>query len=115
MTHDLDKSFIMTIEKVKNIYSDEVRLALLEQSINNIDATLIRFEKRFDQIDDRFNKIDDRFNKIDDKFSKIDVKFEKLNETMLSHFKWTIVMIFGLYSTVIWSLLGAVGKAFHWF
>jgi predicted nucleic acid-binding Zn-ribbon protein len=47
----------MTTQKIKDSYSDDVRLALLEQSINNINNTLVRFEKRFDQIDDKFERI----------------------------------------------------------
>jgi len=54
---------------IKDHYSDDVRLALLEQSINNINDTLIRFEKRFDQLD-----------------YKID-----------SNNKWTLGLISGLY------------------
>ena len=44
----------MATDKIKDHYSDDVRLALLEQSINNINNTLVRFEKRFDQLDDKF-------------------------------------------------------------
>ena len=59
----------MTTQKIKDNYSDEVRLALLEQSINNINDTLIRFEKRFDQLD---------------------MKIDSLH-------KWTLGLIRGLY------------------
>lgn len=59
----------MSTQKIKDHYSDDVRLALLEQSVNNINDTLIRFEKRFDQLD-----------------SKID-----------SNNKWTVGLISGLY------------------
>lgn len=34
----------MSVEKIKNQYSDETRLALLEQAITNINNTLIRME-----------------------------------------------------------------------
>jgi len=47
----------MTTQKIKESYSDDVRLALLEQSINNINNTLVRFETRFDQIDSKFERI----------------------------------------------------------
>lgn len=35
--------------------NEETRLALLEQSIRHIDATLLRFEHRFDQLDSRMD------------------------------------------------------------
>jgi len=36
-------------------YNEDTRLALLEQSISHIDATLLRFEHRFDQLDSRMD------------------------------------------------------------
>lgn len=59
----------MATDKIKDHYSNDVRLALLEQSIVNINDTLVRFEKRFDQLD-----------------TKID-----------SNHKWTLGLISGLY------------------
>jgi uncharacterized coiled-coil protein SlyX len=84
----------MSNEKIKNIYSDEVKLALLEQSINSINQTLIRFESRFD---------------------RLDLKLEKMSDKIDSHFKWTVGLIFGLYATALGTMIGAVGKAYHWF
>jgi uncharacterized coiled-coil protein SlyX len=52
----------MTTQKIKDTYSDDVRLALLEQSINNINSTLVRFEKRFDQIDAKIDKLDTKID-----------------------------------------------------
>lgn len=66
----------MSTQKIKDSYSDDVRLALLEQSITNINDTLVRFEKRFDQIDAKFDKLD----------TKIDASQ-----------KWCIGLISGLY------------------
>jgi peptidoglycan hydrolase CwlO-like protein len=66
----------MATQKIKDTYSDDVRLALLEQSINNINSTLVRFEKRFDQIDAKIDKLD----------TKID-----------TNQKWCIRLISGLY------------------
>lgn len=59
----------MSSQKIKDAYSDDVRLALLEQSIVNINNTLVRFERRFDQLD-----------------AKID-----------SNNKWTVGLVSGLY------------------
>ena len=39
-------------------FSEDTRLALLEQSIDHLNATLQRFEKRFDHIDAKFDHID---------------------------------------------------------
>ena len=95
---------MMTIEKVKNIYSDEVRLALLEQSINNIDATLIRFEKRFDSIDNEFKDIK--------------TEFKEVRKEMKSDFRWIFGLTLGLGGTGLGFILGLGGimaHGFHWF
>lgn len=89
-------------------YSDDTRLALLEQSIIHINETMLRMEHRFDKIDERFNKLDERFNKIDDRFDKIDAKID-------SHFRWNLSLTFGLYAMAVTGLLGALGKAFGWY
>ncbi len=54
----------ITTQKIKDTYSDDVRLALLEQSINNINNTLIRFEKRFDQIDLNIKEMRTHFDRL---------------------------------------------------
>lgn len=75
----------MSTQKIKDTYSDDVRLALLEQSINNINETLIRFEKRFDQID-----------------AKTD-----------SNHKWTLGLISGLYLLIGSALITVLIKFIH--
>jgi hypothetical protein len=75
----------MSTEKIKSTYNDDVRLALLEQSINNINDTLVRFEKRFDQIDSRMD----------------------------SHFKWIMTGIFGTYALIISALVTFIIKFVH--
>ena len=58
----------MSSEKIKDQPNDEVRLAIVEHTIKTINDTLVRFEKRFDQLD-----------------AKLD-----------SQFKWTLTIIAGL-------------------
>ncbi len=77
----------MTTQKIKDTYSDDVRLALLEQSINNINSTLVRFEKRFDQIDEKFDRAN---SNIRDMRTHFDTKID-------SNHKWTLGLISGLY------------------
>lgn len=71
--------------KIKDSYSDETRIALLEQSINNINNTLNRFEKRFDQLD-----------------AKID-----------SNNKWSVGLISGLYILLGSAFITALIKFVH--
>ena len=99
----------MSNEKIKNIYSDEVKLALLEQSINSINQTLIRFESRFDQIT---KEIKDNNKNLE---SRLDVMSKELKSDSRSNFFWVLGSILGLYGTAFVTLLGAVGKAYHWF
>ena len=75
----------MTTQKIKDIYSDDVRLALLEQSINNINNTLIRFEKRFDQLESEGR----------------------------THFKWCMGGIFGTYAMMLTSIITIIFKFSH--
>jgi hypothetical protein len=82
----------MTSQKIKDNYSDDVRLALLEQSINNINDTLVRFEKRFDQQD---------------------VKIDQLRDEGRSHHKWTLGLISGLYFIFASSLITILIKFIH--
>lgn len=71
--------------KIKDNYSDETRIALLEQSITNINDTLVRLEKRFDQLD-----------------YKID-----------SNNKWTLGLISGLYILLGSAFITALIKFVH--
>lgn len=61
-------------------HTDDTRLALLEQSINNINDTLKSFEKRFDKLD----------NKLDNLEKKVDSGFKDFNNRLWSNFLWTI-------------------------
>jgi hypothetical protein len=54
----------MSTQKIKDSYSDDVRLALLEQSITNINDTLVRFEKRFDKIDANISDMRSHFDRL---------------------------------------------------
>ena len=105
-------------------FSEDTRLALLEQSIDHLNATLMRFETRFDQIDAKFNQMDGKFNQMDGKFNQMDVKFgqmdvkfgqmdakfEKLDSRIDSNFKWLLsIMIAGFGS-----VLGIIAHVQHW-
>ena len=79
----------MKAEKLHSSYSDDVRLALLEQSIGTINDTMVRFEKRFD---------------------KIDTKLDKLNDKINAQLLWLL----GIGSTVALSVIGLMAKGFHW-
>ena len=80
----------MSTEKIKNMYSDEVRLALLEQSINNINTTLIRFEKRFDQLDERYNQMESSI--------KVDIR-------------WLFSIMIGGFA----GMFAIMAHGFHWY
>lgn len=89
----------MSAEKIIQDFSNERRLTILEESINNINNTLVRFEKRFDQIDA--------------KFEKIDSKFERLESENKTHFRWVIGSILGLYAMVTSILVTVIVKLVH--
>lgn len=111
----------MASEKIKNGYSDDVRLALLEQSINNINNTLIRFEKRFDQIDSRFDHVESKLFSIESKFdykltsidSKFESRFDKMESNNRSYFRWTMGLISGIYLIYGSALITVIVKFIH--
>jgi hypothetical protein len=76
----------MKTEKIKDSYSDDVRLALLEQSITNINDTMIRFEKKFD---------------------KLDSDIANIHKDLKSDFRWILIIIAGLAAII--------AHGFHWF
>lgn len=79
-----------TAERLEVIMKpQEIRVALLEQSIGHINDTLIRIEKRFDRLE---IFVSDRFDRVDKKFDGIDGKVETLREKMDSTTKWLIGM-----------------------
>ena len=81
--------------------SHETRISLLEQSITNINETLIRFEKRFDKLD---QKIDQGFkdvnNRIDQTNNKIDQGIKDINGRMWTNFFWMLGGFAGILSLV---------------
>ncbi len=90
---------------------ENTQIALLKQSIEHINETMMRMEKRFDQLDHRFDylekKMDDGFSKIDKKFDKVDEKLEKLDDKIehvrrqsWSQFRWIIGAIVALFVTI---------------
>lgn len=80
----------MTTEKIPHQHSEDTRIALLEQSINNINNTLVRFEKRFD---------------------RIDAKLESMQIESNSDFRWLVKFII---STSV-GLSALMAHGFHWF
>lgn len=120
------------------ISSEEARIMLLEQKNDDFHQTLKRLESKIDNLDNKLDSkidaLDTKFetkfdaldNKFETKFDALDTKFEskykaldnKLdsqNTKIDSHFRWTVGLIFGLYATAFATLLGTVGKAYHWF
>lgn len=91
--------------------SNEERLTRLEITIENINHTLYRLDKRFDEVDKRFELIDKKFELIDNKIDKLrsDINGNNIdiNNRLWMLFRWMIGLIFGL--AVI------MGHGFHWF
>jgi len=88
------------------------RIAILETTILNINATLLDLrqdmKRGFDRVDTKFdalekkmdNKLDVLENKMDSKFdaleTKVDSKFDTLQNRLWSNFLWLMGMIIGL-------------------
>ena len=75
---------ISATEETKHISDDRrilVKVALLEQSVDQIQKTLDRIDKRFDYLDKRFDNLDKKIEKID---MKIDRTFKWVITTVIS-------------------------------
>jgi uncharacterized coiled-coil protein SlyX len=75
---------------------NDVRIAIVENTIGHINETLIRMEKRFD--------------KIDEKLETMDKKIDSINNRMWTNFLWLL----GVMSAFSVGLLGIIAKGFHW-
>jgi uncharacterized coiled-coil protein SlyX len=113
------KSPIEEPTKLHKKNNHDVRIALLEQSISNINETMIRFEKRFDRIDEKLDKITKNF---DDKLQKFELKFEKLENNVISKLEsfnnrlWiNFYWILGTMFTLSCAGAGILAKGFGWF
>lgn len=97
--------------KIRKDDTNDVRLALLEQSINNINETMIRMEKK---IDKGFDQVDKRFDKIEievKEFKKeINSKIESFNSRLWVNFYW----ILGTMFTLSCAGAGILAKGFGW-
>ncbi|MDP3560046.1 MAG: hypothetical protein Q8R79_06855 [Legionellaceae bacterium] len=83
-----------------------------ERRFDQIDARFDRMEERFDKVDKRFDKVDERLRQVDEKFNILETK---LRSEMQSNFHWLIGLMSGLYLIVITTLMGFVGKAYGFF
>ncbi len=81
--------------------SQEVRLALLEQSITHVNETLLRIDNRLSSIE----------SKIERKFDEVDKKLEKFDGRLWTNFYWILGTVFTLSSV----LAGLMAKGFNWF
>src|SRR6202166_4850436 len=109
--------------KIRKQDTNEVRLALLEQSIYNINETLIRFEKKFDKIDDKLDFMDKKLEKkmevleinLGKKMETLEInvttKLEIFNGRLWSNFYWLLGAMF----TLSCAGAGILAKGFGWF
>lgn len=104
----------MTLPKRGNKMGNDERIAVLETTINHIDASLIGITQELRRLNERIdsfsNRMDGKFDSIDGKFNyieeKLDKKFDKLNDRLWTLFFW---MIAGFAS-----ILGIMAHGFHW-
>lgn len=68
-------------------YTNETRVALLEQSISYIYESLQRMDTRFDRLEE---KIEQGFRQINERFEIIDGRFENVHSRIDSNNKWLI-------------------------
>ena|SRR5271154_4777994 len=88
---------------------EELRLALLENDNKGILLELKYINIKIDELDKKFN------NKFDALDNKLEINIAALDQKINSNFHWLMGSIFGLYATVIGTLLTALAKSLHWF
>jgi len=87
-------------DMTKIIQEHEGRVTRIELSVESINQTLLRLEKRIDSID---SKMDITLKSLD---TKMDSGFKSLNDRLWNNFYW---MIGGFTS-----ILGILAKVLHW-
>ena len=94
--------------KIRKDDNNDVRLALLEQSINNINDTMIRFERRFDKLDTELKEFRQDVNS---KLETFNNRLETFNNRLWVNFYW----ILGTMFTLACAGAGVLAKGFGWF
>jgi uncharacterized coiled-coil protein SlyX len=67
-------------------HTEDTRIALLEQSINNINDTMLRMEKRFDRLE----------SKVDNISKEMKEGFKDCNNRIWNNFYWNLAALTGL-------------------
>lgn len=84
----------MKAHKYEVNMKDDTRIALLEQSIGHVNETMLRIEKRFDDVDKRFDKVDNRFDKLEEEIKSV-------RQLTWSHFRWIMGTLVTLFATIV--------------
>lgn len=84
------------LQKRGNNMSNDERIAVLETTINHIDASLMGLRQDMKSLQ----------NNIDNLNNKIDNRFDKLNDRLWSLLTWTIGGFVGV--------IGIMAHGFHW-
>lgn len=94
------KKDFMTVSIKEMPMKNDVRLALLEASIKNIDETLKRIEKKLETFDSKFDHLGKR----------VDDKSQSINNRLWSNFLWLV----GFGITLYGSLFVIIAHALKW-
>lgn len=93
----------------------ETKVAILENTVSNINETLLRMERRFDKIDERFDKIDQKFEKMDQRLNQLQNdthnNFIRVYEKIDGSAKWLI----GLGVSVFFSAATLGFSVYHFY
>lgn len=78
---------------------------LKAELVQEIVASEVRTNAKFERIDEKFQRIDEKFERIDEKFERIDKRFDDLNNRIL----WTL-MVPALTAILLWFVKTAILK-----
>lgn len=101
----------MSIRKgeIEHINTTETKIALLEQSLNNISGCLNEIKS------DLHIKLDDLEKEIREEGNIVWKKLESLDQRINDNFNWIIGINITLFSGVYATLLGGmIARLFHW-
>jgi len=108
------------IINIKEFYSVESRLTIVENSIINMDKNLIEIKDLLRQTKNEIrDDLKETRNELTEavKESRRELKGDnrELKSNIRGNLFWTLGCILGIYGTAFVTLISAVGKAYHWF
>jgi hypothetical protein len=100
------------IVNIRDFYSAESRITIVENAIINIDK---RFDRMENDLKDIKLELRDTKQELKGDIKEVKGDIKELKSNVRGNLFWTLGCILGIYGSAFVTLISAVGKAYHWF